>query len=256
MTIMTVNESLAKIAINKNVLREYVAESFKRVVYMDDNTEFQIQLFNPYTYTIGIKISLNGQDISDSHLVLKPGERVWLDRYFDKNVKFKFSTYTVEDSHEAKKAIANNGTVVIKFFRELKKREYSNINISRSEWDSPKFPWDNGIIYCETPSSHNILYSSSTGDTLRCKSSLQEVKTYTSSTIETGRIEEGGYSNQEFGTVYTTFESWSFLSEQINILPSSRKIITKSDTLKRYCVECGRKIKEKFKYCPFCGTRQ
>ena len=41
-------DKLAKIAINKSLLKEYSNSSDERIVYMNDGTEFQIQLFNPY----------------------------------------------------------------------------------------------------------------------------------------------------------------------------------------------------------------
>ena len=48
---------LAKIAINKSLCKEYKnQETNDRVVYLNNNQEFQIQLFNPYTYTIGATI--------------------------------------------------------------------------------------------------------------------------------------------------------------------------------------------------------
>ena len=53
------NRNLAKLAIRKGLLKEY-NNSGERIVYMEDGDEFQIQLFNPYTYTIGAEIEING----------------------------------------------------------------------------------------------------------------------------------------------------------------------------------------------------
>ena len=45
---MIINEKkMAQLAINKSLLKEYSTNEDSRVVYMDNNDEFQIQLFNP-----------------------------------------------------------------------------------------------------------------------------------------------------------------------------------------------------------------
>jgi hypothetical protein len=80
--------------------------------------------------------------------------------------------------------------------------------------------------------------------------------TFSANTIETGLIEEGSHSNQKFQNDYTDFESWPFREEVIKILPVSQKPYSSDDLNKIYCYNCGRKIKSKFKYCPFCGAKQ
>ena len=74
-------------------------------------------------------------------------------------------------------------------------------------------------------------------------------------TIETGRVSEGGYSSQRFETVDIDFEYLPFTTENIKILPTSRKPYTPADSVKLYCTECGHKINTKFKYCPYCGAK-
>ena len=74
-------------------------------------------------------------------------------------------------------------------------------------------------------------------------------------TIETGRIEKGSHSNQEFENVFIDFEYCSFAHETIQILPESQKPYTDKDLKKVYCVNCGRKLNTKYKFCPYCGYR-
>lgn len=83
MKIMNNNDKLAKIAVNKSLLKEYSNSSNERIVYMQDGTEFQIQIFNPYSYVIGVSFKFNNNSESSQLLVLRPGERVWLDRYLN-----------------------------------------------------------------------------------------------------------------------------------------------------------------------------
>jgi len=95
---------------------------------MNDNTEFEIMLFNPETYNIGIEIYINENKL-DGMLVLKPGQRCWLERYLNDNKKFKFSTYEVDDNNEqVKNAIRNNGNITVKFYRERNDKIYKLID--------------------------------------------------------------------------------------------------------------------------------
>ena len=92
MKIMNNNEKLAKVAVHKSLLKEYSNSSNERIVYMDNGTEFQIQIFNPYSYTIGVSLSFNNNLKESNLLVLRPGERVWLDRYLDNESRFLFTS--------------------------------------------------------------------------------------------------------------------------------------------------------------------
>lgn len=128
------NNEMAKIAINKSLLKEYKTNTDPRVVYMNNGDEFQIQLFNQEQDTIGAEVSINGKVIPGI-LVIRPGERIWLERYLTEQSKFKFTTYEVDDPDEdssVARAIANNGTIEIKFYREKPKRSNWNDHIT---WD-------------------------------------------------------------------------------------------------------------------------
>lgn len=160
------NNEMAKIAINKSLLKEYKTNTDPRVVYMNNGDEFQIQLFNPEQDTIGAEVSINGNKIPGI-LVIRPGERIWLERYLTEQSKFKFTTYEVnnpdEDSSVAR-AIANNGTIEIKFYREKQKRSNWN-NITWNSRSSDFFTkladysWDveNNNTYKELTDNNALL---------------------------------------------------------------------------------------------------
>jgi hypothetical protein len=86
--------------------------------YLQNGTQFQIELFNPTTEVVLAKIILNGKAISQGGLVLNPGQRVFLERYLDVAKKFLFDTYEVANTNEVKEAIENNGDFKVEFFRE------------------------------------------------------------------------------------------------------------------------------------------
>ena len=138
-----------KIAMNKSLLKEF-NQNNERVVYLEDGDEFQIQIFNDQTTEIGAKIYVNDELIGHSYLVIKPGERVWLDRYLDKARKFKFSTYEVNGNNDiVKQAIKKNGVVKVELFKKREKR-YFDLNPIITTYPQTYEPH---IYYCNTPYS-------------------------------------------------------------------------------------------------------
>ena len=256
---MNESKKLAKIAVNKSFLKEYSNSKYSRIVYLKDNSEFQIQLFNNYDFTIGIEISIDNKELGNK-LILRPGERIWLERYFDSPNKFLFVTYEVNgNSTQVKKAIKNNGEINIKFYKE--KQYYIN------SWWEKQIPvtWttysidDNGIkyrdtseIYCNTSSLDSDVHFKSL--TASCALTNPQIE-YCSNKIETGRVEKGNYSNQKFNKINIELEDFPFKYESIKILPESQKQFNSNDLKKQYCTNCGRKIKEQFKFCPYCGEK-
>ena len=269
------NDYKVKIAVNKSLLKEFQVDS-QRTVYMKNSSEFQIQIFNPYTYTIGVSISLDGKEMQNM-LVLKPGQRVWLERYLNEARKFLFETYEVNDSQSVRNAIAKNGEIEVKFYKEKEKNQpilikgYDNYQ-QETYWRQPintklfNHGVDElGLNTCtsfgnaslSSNSEHNYYCGTVTGNNSNfefttCSATLSVPKVRSKS-IETGRVEKGSYSNQQFKTVYNDFESFSFDREVIKILPESRKPIHANDLNKIYCTNCGRKLNQKFNYCPYCG---
>ena len=280
-----ITNPLAKIAVNKSFLKEYSNSEYSRVVYMKNNSEFQIQIFNPYDYTIGADISINGKRMSN-RIIIKPGQRIWLERYLDEARKFLFSTYEVENSYEAKQAIRNNGLISISFYKEKPYQEpihifkstpepqpwynyrlYSNENNYNDCTALNAYHIDSGVNFCaETTrglanSSVTSAATSTTYTSTLDMNDAQPTKTKNinanvrSKSIETGRIEKGSHSNQEFENVFIDFEYCSFALETIQILPESQKPYTDKDLKKIYCVNCGRKLNTKYRFCPYCGYR-
>lgn len=271
-----ITNPLAKIAVNKSLLKEYSTSEYSRVVYMKNNSEFQIQIFNPYDYTIGADISINGKRMSN-RIIIKPGQRIWLERYLDEARKFLFSTYEVENSYEAKQAIRNNGLVSISFYKEKPYQEPLHIYTPTPQpWYDYKlysdntalntYHIDNAVNFCAATTrglSKSSVTSAATSATYTGTLDIDDIDASVkninanvrSKSIETGRIEKGSHSNQEFENVFIDFEYCSFALETIQILPESQKPYTDKDLKKVYCVNCGRKLNTKYKFCPYCGYR-
>jgi hypothetical protein len=214
-------------------------------VYLHDRTEFEIELHNPTNDSILAKISLNGNRISNSGVVLKPGERVFLERYLDEDRKFLFETYEVSDNKTNHRAIENNGLVIVEFFNKMLFTNYGHLG---------------GYTYL----NNQLLYGSGSGivngnptifNTTGLGNSNIIGNTSTSyAKIETGRVEKGDKSDQEFGTSYEIFNTNVSWVKEWKILPFSAKDITTKDLIKK-CGGCGTKVKDNYKFCPQCGNQ-
>ena len=283
---MSEKKSMMAIAIAKSICKEYSTSSYSRVVYLENGQEFQIQIFNPHNFTIGAEIFINGERLSN-YLVLKPGERIWLERYLDIKKKFKFSTYEVEgNDKDVQEAIKDNGNIEVKFYKEVRKKDFPNYpittidyNFKTTEWhpttlisqpnDYVEDHWsttistkanrsDNKFCTTHTYYSNPCIDTLTTGDQGNLVSfctSLVSANMPDDMICETGRIEAGSTSNQEFDNVNMDFEYFPFVTEKIKILPISQKPFTNNDLHKIYCPECGRKLKSTYKFCPFCGSK-
>ena len=276
-------DALAKIAISKNLIKEYRTSESERTVYLNDGTEFQIYLKNPYQDHLGIKIYVNDKSIGNM-LVLRPGQSFWLDRFVDQNSKFLFSTYKVEDTGEMRYAINKNGKVKIEFFHEKENTYHFNPNIYVKTWDGDGNKWlnydyntisagdtrlcndvntcyYNSSVTTGSASIGTITASSAINTSASTMSLKKEVDKNANKlvdqnlSLETGRVEKGGRSEQEFDYCDIDFEYYPFQTENILILPNSRKQIRVEETRRRYCSQCGKKVSPKDKFCSNCGAK-
>ena len=104
-----VGKPTAHITKKKSRLKVYNGHS----VFLNDKDNFEFEIHNPTNKTVLCKIKLNGEYISTGGIVLKPGQRVFLERFLDTNNKFEFSTYDVKDTSENRSAIDLNGDGVL-----------------------------------------------------------------------------------------------------------------------------------------------
>jgi hypothetical protein len=227
----------AKLAVKKQLLRVY--DNF--FIYLNDGIEYEIELYNPTTIEYLAKIKLDGKYISNAGIVLRPGERVWLERYLDENRKFKFSTYQVDDTQQNKKAIEKNGDVEIEFYKEVIPYKFTHT------------VWPSNYNYDYNYDNKNICYDNLGGTTLG--GNTFSCNCNNTRSIETGRSEKGDFSNQEFESVNKTFESYYSYFVSYKILPISQKVYTSKEIQLGYCTYCGRGIKKGENYCPKCGNK-
>ena len=247
--INTVPAPSAFITVNKQRLRQNGKQ-----VYMKDQTEFEIELYNPTKEKIMAMIDLNGKPISSSGIILKPGQRVFLERFLDEEKKFLYETYVVDNNKETKDAIVDNGKVTVKFYKESKPRPRSLTYGSVFNG----FGWSE-ITYTDYSNSNPVI-THNTNDIIGTSNnfftnSVADVNIPTSNMkMETGSVEKGGLSNQELKSTNGDFEWFYSWMDEWQIMPHTYQPKTAKDLVER-CVKCNTKLKSNHKFCPECGEK-
>lgn len=273
----------ANIAVNKSRVKLYNKKGDLPSYYLQKGQEFQIELFNPTKDTVLAKITLNGNVISQGGLILKPAQRVFLERYLDVAKKFMFDTYEVANTQESIEAIENNGDFKVEFYRESKPTNriissgtYRNFGVTSIHNLNTITPISNTFTTTNTAIGGSFTTTNSVPTSSFYNCSLnsdyysynnvalnmvsEPIKTKNlakkSKSIETGRVEQGSYSDQEFKTVDKDFEFFAFHTVEAKLLPVSQKVNTSEDIkVKVYCTGCGAKLHKDHKFCGHCGTK-
>jgi hypothetical protein len=255
------NNPTAYITQNRQRVRQYGrrGDTTLDTTFLKDGDEFEIELFNPTQTKTLAKISINGRRISQSGIVINPGQRIFLERYIDDNHKFVFNTYEVDNGNaDVDRAIAKNGNIQIDFFNEV----VPSVVYTTDNTPIRYYTWNPTYIryYSSTNTSNTFVPSTFTTSTnmLCCAESTSTYATADTLSIpkkETGIVSKGGRSDQSFTTVNDTFSSSCFLTINWKILPLSQKPYDVTDD-KVYCTSCGAKRKKQsHKFCPHCGTK-
>ena len=252
-------------------------------VYLKDGEEFEVEIFNPKSNSVLAKIKINGNYLSGGGIIVRPGQRVFLERYLNEAKKFKFEVYEVNSSSkEVQEAIKNNGEVIVEFYDEnvyfnnptitlagtnstwTNDYWYGDINITTTGGNN-KITWGENAKYYNTnvnlTSNSNTFAGDSnafyTNDSYNTNSSQNLKKSLQTDRFkETGRIEKGSDSKQEFESVDMNFNSFPSNYSTWRILPLSEKPLTATEVNMTHCSNCGTKIKKSsWKFCPQCGKQ-
>jgi hypothetical protein len=175
-----------------------------------------------------------------------------------------FSTYEVEDSKEVKKAIEKNGLLEVEFYSEVIPFNGNGLILSGNYYynTNPCFTFTGASNFATT---NNYLGGTLTGTTLSSGALTNTGSIYCSNSsigssvndasIETGRVERGEKSNQNFENGFGSFNSWTSHSTVIQIIPKSQKPV-ETHEIRNYCSGCGNRLKKQnWKFCPNCGEK-
>jgi len=248
--------------------RQRVKQYNNDTVYLNDGDEFEIELFNPTSSKVLAKIEINGKSLG-AGIVLRPGERVFLERYLDEARKFLFETYMVDKNNgDVMRAIADNGQVTVMFYNEYT----SSYGITYSgsptittwpPFTQPYFDYTSHSYMTKGMSEQSVTYGSADVNCFYSQTASLGLEKPPSapksmmkaSLLETGRVEKGSNSGQSFSHDNTSFNSWWSWKSEWKILPLSQKPLVKED-IKTFCTNCGaRKRKSSHKFCPNCGAK-
>ena len=253
-----VGKPTAHITKKKSRLKVYNGHS----VFLNDKDNFEFEIHNPKQKSVLVKIKLNGEYISTSGVVLKPGQRVFLERFLDSNNKFEFSTYEVNNTSENRSAIDLNGDVRIEFYDEQEsvRNNFLHLNsqtVYGTGINNTPYPYygttlstTGGVGYSTTTSTYNASNSTFTSSVNSVDLNIPRSK----KSIETGRVEKGEESNQNFTNSYEQFYYHTSHTIKFKIQPVSTKNVSVEE-IRQYCTECGTKTKTNFKFCPSCGNK-
>jgi hypothetical protein len=235
-----------------------------KIVFLNHKDNFEFELHNPKQKSVLCKIKLNGEYISNNGVIIKPGQRVFLERFLDSNNKFEFSTYMIDPTTPNWSAIQLNGDVLIEFYDE--QQIINNATLS-GNWGNPwttttttGSPYLGGMTFTTNGSSNNQIIGTITStnafytskyDTTPEKP-IRNIKSKKS--IETGRVEKGEISNQSFINSYETFSPYTSHKIEFKIYSLSNKN-KNVEEIRQYCTECGTKVKKNYKFCPSCGNK-
>lgn len=252
-------------------------------IFLNNGDEFKIRLFNPLTEKIGVQIGFNGQ-LSNSMLVLNPGEDVVVDRFLDDQRKMLFETYQYDKNNVAAvNAIAKNGIVEIRFFKEYIQPTISTYSTgtygtlhnvsgmgsittsglngtitSNSTFASFNTSNNNSRLYDQNAFLNQVSDSLDFASDFKEEEVVKEVKsksTKLSKKAETGRVEKGQHSDQNFKQVDIQFQTYPFHAIVYNLKPTSEKT-TYTREVREYCVKCGYRLRNNsWLYCPKCGEK-
>jgi hypothetical protein len=211
------------------------------IVFLNDKDNFEFEIHNPKQKSVLVKIKINGEYISTSGVVLKPGQKVFLERFLDTNNKFEFSTYMIDPTTPNWSAIELNGDILIEFYDEQTITTFNNFLGSTNGFTT--------INTTGSPYYGNVTFTTSNG-----VSTFTTTNTTYNNSIETGRVERGEQSNQTFTNSYQNFNYTTSHIVKFKIMPLSTKN-KDVDEIRHYCTECGTKVKKNYKFCPSCGNK-
>lgn len=260
----------AFISVRNNRVKHYIHEGENRI-YLEDGTEFELEFYNNSDDYVKAVITINGVKQA-SALVLRPHQRFYLDRFMDEQKKFKFNTFLTgnDDIEKLKEIIEKNGRIKIEFYQESK--PFIPYTYTTNAWyngNTGNFPLDNSLTYrggvSDTREMNDGNVSNYSAKLKSCGVNALCNMRSEPEEIETGRVEAGAKSNQDFVSTDKQFGYWPVATFEYHIMPKShkpkevkmkkQKDVIVADDVRTYCPGCGRRVKKGWQFCAGCGRK-
>ncbi len=242
------------------ILREYGDK-----VYLPFYEEYKLLLKNLRFYRALVSLKIDGTDVLGGHrLVIAPNDSIDLERFieggnFNSGPRFKFVPIT---GNAQDPSSSENGVVVATIqWEAFPNITWTYTTAGTGNYIPPKVPiyTDYHVNYCASNASRgNVIKSMSIGNTMTniSKSFCSEQSCTPTSNSQKGVTIGGSQSNQKFGSTFVPYLSPEIVTLRLRILAPDQETRTIEDTKKRYCINCGKKIKSSYIFCPKCGTKQ
>jgi hypothetical protein len=215
---------------------------FNDTVFLEGDTEFEIEFFNKSQRTVCPSLTINGESLSSSPVIYN-GQKFILKDFISDTRKFLFKVYEV-DSNDAdvKEAIKDNGIISIRYYYEkvIEQKIIKQIHPESSE----EIDYSPGISRKLTDDKDSRLYSlPPSSDDSPSVTSDMDLKE------ETGKITKGSPSGVTYKTVNIEIDYNDFETQIIKLLPFSKKPKFIN------CPQCQYKSKIEANYCEECGHK-
>jgi hypothetical protein len=257
---------------HKQILRE-----FGERIYLPFYSDYSLFLKNLRSQRAVVKITIDGTDIlGGSSLVIAGNDSLDLERFIEHGNllagnKFKFAPIK---GNAQDPSSPENGIISVSVQWEL---SYT-LTISDGTtfpYPSQSIPWYGPYFYTATPAptkiQSDLIYCAGRGisnpqfigganvinNTMSCSNvSTGNLSAQATPTSQRGVTVSGSHSDQSFSTTATNILSPEIVILRLQLLAPEEEQKTVENTKTKYCVQCGKKIKGDFKFCPKCGAKQ
>ncbi len=264
-------------------------------IYLNDGQKFEIELYNPTSEEIAAQIYINGNNIHTSGIILKPNERIFLERYIDEDKAFVFESLVVEESNNSlqklQQLLKNIGKVSVTFHKKIEETKWNEYiipnRVEHHYYNYKHYPYyyDN-VVWCSAIGTStasgiagttggyglaginaNNSIQSSTTDSKYSKdygnrSHVSECKSEginaSNNNLQSslGIVGKGEETGQEIHNAYSINKfNIESFYELSFQLLSTKDKAVEVGELRSYCTGCGTKLKTNWKFCSSCGTK-
>lgn len=254
-----------------NILREVHRDNYP-TVFLPFYSEYKLNLQNKYSRRAVVSVSIDGTDVlGGRRLVLDAWGSMDLERFLvDGNLHSgrKFQFVPLSDSRVQNPSSLSNGKITVTFTLEKEPVTYwypSPIKIT-PWWGGPQYKWR--IINIDNTGGYRVGDGTFNPNSSTSCFSMQSFAPATEQ--QRGATVEGSQSNQSFGEVsigpledVSTTLTLQILAPETTVFTgfsggttTVTVPLTVKNTRKKYCTNCGKKLKFQDNFCSKCGKEQ
>ena len=238
-------KTIASILVNGIKQRFY----FGNTVFLENDTEFEIEIFNKSQRTVCPSLTINGETLSRGPVIYN-GQKFILKDFITDNRRFLFKVYQVDASDkDVKEAIKENGIISIEYYYE---KSLERGNIKQDQKDSSKESEAEQIFNSDSETiegKERSFAPKSADDTPEPDDYFFASPSEIDTNEETGKIMKGSPSGVTYNSVDIELDYNNFETQIIKLKPLSKKPKFIN------CPKCQHESKVEANYCEECGYK-